>query len=176
MTDWQMKLAYERKSGESWENAAPFVRELWEDSWVASKPAAPSAEAAAQRIETTSENIARDIREGRFPQRSEPQMVASAAAPAQSGEPGYAFRSDGKLWVVTDPDVAAKWREQGFEVTPVAAPQPAQPPQVASQGDERAALEWALFSLISVGHHEWAQRHRKVFEGLQARAASPKAR
>lgn len=39
MTDWQMKLAYERKSGESWEDATAFVRELWEDAWVASKPA-----------------------------------------------------------------------------------------------------------------------------------------
>lgn len=27
------------------------------------------------RIETTAENIARDIKEGRFPERSKPQMV-----------------------------------------------------------------------------------------------------
>lgn len=51
------------------------------------------------------------------------------AAPAQSGEAGYALRCDGKLWVVTDPEVAAKWKAQGFEVTPVAAPQPAQTEQ-----------------------------------------------
>ena len=34
---------------------------------------------------------------------------------------GYAFRSDGKLWIVTDPVVAMKWQEQGFQVTPVHA-------------------------------------------------------
>jgi len=38
----------------------------------------------AVRPETTSEHIARDMREGRFPKRSEPQMVADlAAVPAQ---------------------------------------------------------------------------------------------
>lgn len=34
----------------------------------------------AMRPETTSEHIARDMREGRFPERSEPQMVADLAA------------------------------------------------------------------------------------------------
>ena len=38
----------------------------------------------AMRPETTSEHVARDMREGRFPERSEPQMVADLAAiPAQ---------------------------------------------------------------------------------------------
>jgi hypothetical protein len=41
--------------------------------------------------------------------------------------------------------------------------------------DERAAAEWALFVLIPCGHHEWAQRHRKVFNATLARAASPQA-
>ena len=31
--------------------------------------------AKGMRLETTSENIARDVAEGRFPQRSEPQMI-----------------------------------------------------------------------------------------------------
>lgn len=49
-----------------------------------SAPASMSAE-PEQRMETTSEHIARDIREGRFPQRSEPQMVSMSAEnrPAQ---------------------------------------------------------------------------------------------
>lgn len=34
-----------------------------------------AVDAAAQRLETTSEHIARDMQEGRFPERSEPQMV-----------------------------------------------------------------------------------------------------
>ncbi|MFM0101952.1 hypothetical protein PQR01_00190 [Paraburkholderia rhynchosiae] len=52
---------------------------------------------------------------------------------------GYAFRSDGKLWVVTDPVVAMKWQEQGFQVTPVhVAPSVAQ--------DERGAFEAYMHS------------------------------
>jgi hypothetical protein len=31
----------------------------------------------------------------------------------------YAFKCDGRLWVVTDPAVAMRWQAQGFEVTPV---------------------------------------------------------
>lgn len=44
---------------------------------LAALKAAPVAAQAPQdeRMETTSEHIARDIREGRFPQRSEPQRV-----------------------------------------------------------------------------------------------------
>jgi hypothetical protein len=41
---------------------------------------------AAQRLETTSENIARDIREGRFPQRSGPQMVDDTAPSVEQDE------------------------------------------------------------------------------------------
>jgi hypothetical protein len=53
---------------------------------LATSPTAPAqscgdaeqADAPQKRPETTSEHIARDIREGRFPQRSEPQMVEQA--------------------------------------------------------------------------------------------------
>lgn len=38
------------------------------------------------RPETTSEHIARDMREGRFPQRSEPQMVPTAATADAQGD------------------------------------------------------------------------------------------
>lgn len=46
-----------------------------------SAPTSMSAE-PEQRMETTSEHIARDIREGRFPQRSEPQLIAAPPAPS----------------------------------------------------------------------------------------------
>jgi hypothetical protein len=42
------------------------------------RPGEGPCERPARRIETTSENIARDMREGRFPQRSEPQMIPAA--------------------------------------------------------------------------------------------------
>jgi hypothetical protein len=48
-------------------------------------------------------------------------------------------------------------------------------PSAVALDDERAAAEWALFALIPCGHHEWAQRHRKVFSTMLARAASPQA-
>lgn len=49
MTEWQMKTAYERKSGESWDAATPFAKELWESAWVAARSLArqPVADAAA---------------------------------------------------------------------------------------------------------------------------------
>jgi len=37
MTEWQMKTAYEKHSGESWNDAQPFARELWENAWVTAK-------------------------------------------------------------------------------------------------------------------------------------------
>ncbi len=43
---------------------------------LAAQPA-PSQQSPQTRLETTSEHIARDIREGRFPNRSEPQRVQS---------------------------------------------------------------------------------------------------
>lgn len=50
----------------------------------------------AMRPETTSEHIARDMREGRFPERSEPQMVADlAAAPAQVRVKPLVWTGDG---------------------------------------------------------------------------------
>ncbi len=65
------------------------------------------------------------------PNESEAAASTSAnvapAATVQAGEAGYAFRCDGKLWVVTDPEVAAKWKASGFEMTPVFAPQSSQP-------------------------------------------------
>jgi hypothetical protein len=50
--------------------------------------------AAAPRLETMSEHIARDIQEGRFPKRSEPQTVedSAAAAVAQPDERGAFVR------------------------------------------------------------------------------------
>lgn len=49
---------------------------------LAAKQYAPQpAPDAAMRLETVSENIARDMREGRFPKRSEPQMVPAEPAP-----------------------------------------------------------------------------------------------
>ena len=57
------------------------------------------------------------------------------AGPVGATQEGYAFRCDGKLWVVTDPVVAMKWQAQGFEVTPVNAPQPSQPAQ-SGEGTE----------------------------------------
>jgi hypothetical protein len=44
-----------------------------------------------------------------------------APSAGSEAEEGYAFKCDGKLWVVTDPDVAMKWQSQGFVVTPVVA-------------------------------------------------------
>jgi hypothetical protein len=118
-------------------------------------PAAPSADAAAQRLETTSEHIARDIREGRFPQRSEPQLVLSAdaqdererfyaqglqdgvrigearAAPAQAGEP-VAWTSAERLETLKNDGSRARtmWGAElaGPHDLPLyAAPQPSQP-------------------------------------------------
>lgn len=57
-------------------------------SAAASRLSASIADTAgAKRLETTSENIARDIREGRFPQRSEPQMIAATPAPSVADAP-----------------------------------------------------------------------------------------
>ncbi|MDP9651680.1 hypothetical protein [Paraburkholderia caledonica] len=71
-----------------------------------------------------------------FNRRADTSASALARDEA-SVQDGYAFRSDGKLWVVTDPDVAMKWQEQGFEVTPVTAT------TTAGAQDERAVLEEA---------------------------------
>jgi hypothetical protein len=56
--------------------------------------AAPAAE--NERLETMSENIARDIREGRFPQRSEPQTIGTAPQQAADTPEGCAV-ADAKM-------------------------------------------------------------------------------
>jgi len=45
MTEWQMKTAYEKHSGESWADAQPFNRELWESAWIAARSRAASTSA-----------------------------------------------------------------------------------------------------------------------------------
>jgi hypothetical protein len=50
-----------------------------------------------------------------------PQQPTQSADQADAPTEGYAFKCDGKLWVVTDPAVAMKWQDQGFLVTAVDA-------------------------------------------------------
>lgn len=64
------------------DNIKPLVQERHFEAHCA--PAAPVAK-PAMRPETESENIARDIREGRFPKRSEPKMVPVEQAVAADG-------------------------------------------------------------------------------------------
>lgn len=101
-----------------------------------------------------------------------------AAAPAQSGEQGWAFKCEGKLWVVTDPGITAKWKAQGFEVTPVAAPQPSQTAVVLD--DERAAFEAHMNEPCAEGSpvsRRSMMRNRThaelMWEGWKLRAAFP---
>jgi hypothetical protein len=47
MTEWQMKKAYEKHSGESWADAQPFTRELWESARIAARSRAASTSANA---------------------------------------------------------------------------------------------------------------------------------
>ncbi len=58
----------------------------------------------AMRPETTSEHIARDMREGRFPERSEPQMVADPAATAPE-----------RIWAIEDGFGDNRWSMQEYD-------------------------------------------------------------
>ncbi|WP_250507635.1 hypothetical protein [Caballeronia sp. GAFFF3] len=71
------------------------------------------------------------------------RMDVYAAPPAPSvAETGYAFRCDGRLWVVTDPEVAEKWKAQGFEITPVTAYAPSVADAAGASEDARDAARW----------------------------------
>lgn len=88
MIDREAALAIE---GQLAKSMAHFLRvEQWQaykagvqgyrDAVAALEPVTPAPD-AAMRLETVSENIARDMREGRFPVRSDPQMVPVTPAP-----------------------------------------------------------------------------------------------
>lgn len=111
---------------------------------------ASEAAQPAARLETSSENIARDIREGYFPKRSEPQMV-SDAAPQPASEPGaavaairYALNADEgieflRCWQHGQFDVCRnEWPDAPKECYAGADPLLAMMPQPASE--QQAAL------------------------------------
>ncbi|WP_018435314.1 hypothetical protein [Paraburkholderia atlantica] len=62
----------------------------------------PRGAATVPRPETTAEHIARDIREGRFPKRSEPQMMSAAAPQAAATVPLTADQRRGLTYVADD--------------------------------------------------------------------------
>lgn len=64
---------------------------------VYSAPVTQPAPDAAMRLETVSENIARDMHEGRFPARSEPQMVPVEPAPDAAAIREVALREAAKV-------------------------------------------------------------------------------
>jgi hypothetical protein len=53
------------------------------------------------------------------------RIAASAPNPSDKQE-AWAFKSDGQLWVVRSRAVAMRWKEQGFEITPVEPAQSAE--------------------------------------------------
>jgi hypothetical protein len=73
-------------------------------------------------------------------------------------EEGYAFKCDGKLWVVTDPDVAMKWQSQGFVVTPVVAAN-AQSPDSAVDALTAAARDVLMERERQVSAEGWTPEH-----------------
>lgn len=81
-----------------------------------------------------------------------------AATEEQEATEGYAFRSDGKLWVVTDAVVAMKWQEQGFQVTPVqAAPAQSAHPDDLAVDQFAAAMKEKLAQARAKGRSGWQQ-------------------
>ena len=95
---------------------------------------------------------------------AEEAWYARAAPPAPSvADTGFAFRCDGRLWVVTDPEVAEKWKAQGFEVTPVVAPSVADAAGASEgQADEEFCKAYA---------EEWQDTLKEQSDCIKARDA-----
>jgi hypothetical protein len=85
-------------------------------------------------------------------------------APREAQPDGYAFRCGGRLWVVTDPEVAMRWQSQGFEITPVASPTPERAQESAGvrlTPEQSGAIQIAV-SILSPEYQLTANRLRSI--------------
>lgn len=82
-------------------------------------------------LETALEFIAdATITEGQWHWVEEARAALSAPASMSAEPDGYAFRSDGKLWVTQSLAVAERWKAQGFEIVPVSSMTPENRPAI----------------------------------------------
>lgn len=86
MTEWKMKTAYEKHSGESWNDAQPFARELWENAWVTAKSERGVSASSAQIDEIyLSAQDSRPLSEFREEIRSILSSPQPASEPVEEG-------------------------------------------------------------------------------------------
>ncbi|SAK88031.1 hypothetical protein AWB76_06269 [Caballeronia temeraria] len=93
-------------------------------------PPTPSVAAPMTR-EQLIEHTAREI-----------ELANETLSAPSVAETGYAFRSDGKLWVTQSLAVAERWKAQGFEITPVTAAAPSVADAAGASVDARDAARY----------------------------------